>query len=80
MCFDPGHSLEVNTFSGLKQQSVYLNFRNQVPAQQVGPYLLEVKLETPPLKRNCLQKLFRLYYSQGQVKTGQEHLLQFLDN
>lgn len=68
MCFDPVHSLEVNTFSGLKQKSVYLNCRNQVLAQQVGPYLLEVELEAPPLKRNYLQKLFGLYCSQGQVK------------
>lgn len=75
MCFDPVHSLEVNTFSGLKQKSVYLNFKNQVLAQQVGPYLLDGELEPPPLKRNCLQKLFGPYYSQGQVKTGHEYLL-----
>lgn len=70
MCFDPSHSLEVNTFSGLQQKSVYLNVKNQVPVGRAGPYLREVELETPPLKRNCLQKLCRLYYSQGQVQNG----------
>lgn len=70
MCFDPSHSLEVNTFSGLQQKSVYLNIKNQVPVGRAGPYLCEVELETPPLKRNCLQKLCRLYYSRGQVQNG----------
>jgi len=70
MCFDPSHSLEVNTFSGLQQKSVYLNIKNQVPVGRAGPYLCEVELETPPLKRNCLQKLCHLYYSQGHVQNG----------